>query len=52
MEIQALRLDGTASARRATAARARLADEFAVEPWLDRYERVYATAIARRDRRA
>jgi glycosyltransferase involved in cell wall biosynthesis len=46
--VQTLRLDGAAAAQRAVAARARLVGEFAVEPWLDRYERVYAAAMANR----
>ncbi|NUQ21731.1 MAG: glycosyltransferase [Gemmatimonadaceae bacterium] len=46
--VQTMRLDGSESARRAAAARARLEREFALEPWLDRYEGVYRSAIAAR----
>jgi glycosyltransferase involved in cell wall biosynthesis len=37
-----------AAAARATAARTRLDERYALEPWLDRYEQFYAHAAARR----
>ena len=42
--VQTIRLDPAPAARRAAAARTRLEREFAVEPWLDRYEDVYRAA--------
>ncbi|HWG52675.1 MAG TPA: glycosyltransferase [Gemmatimonadaceae bacterium] len=39
--LDALRADPAAAAARATAARARLEREFALEPWLRRYEALY-----------
>jgi glycosyltransferase involved in cell wall biosynthesis len=39
--------DAAAAARRADAARVRLAHDFAVEPWLDRIDTVYDAAVRR-----
>jgi glycosyltransferase involved in cell wall biosynthesis len=44
--IVAVRDDPAAAARRASAARARLAAEFAPEPWIDRYAALYQSLIA------
>lgn len=44
--LGAMRLDGHASAKRAARASTRLEREFAVAPWLDRYDDVYASAVA------
>jgi hypothetical protein len=38
--------DGAAAAARAATARARLATRYALEPWLARYETIYAAAAA------
>jgi hypothetical protein len=38
--------DPTAAAMRATSARARLVSEFALEPWLADYERVYRSILS------
>jgi glycosyltransferase involved in cell wall biosynthesis len=44
--IRAVRDDPAGAAARAARARARLAREFAVEPWLDAYERIYRGVVA------
>ena len=41
-----VRGDPRAAAARAASARDRLATDFALEPWLDRYQQVYHSAIA------
>lgn len=44
--IQAVRDDPAAAAARATRARTRLERDFALEPWLDAYERIYRGVVA------
>lgn len=46
--VQSMRTDADAASRRAASARRRLERDFAVEPWLDRYDRVYQAASERR----
>lgn len=47
--IQAIRADPTAAQRRVRAAERRLLRDFAPETWLERYARVYRTAMAARE---
>jgi glycosyltransferase involved in cell wall biosynthesis len=46
--IRAVYMDRTAAANRADSARARLAAEFSVDAWLDKYDSVYASLTGER----
>lgn len=49
--VAEIRKDPQATKQRVDAARARLAREFSVEPWLDAYQNVYAEVVAARSRK-
>jgi glycosyltransferase involved in cell wall biosynthesis len=43
--LDELRGDPGGAARRVSAARARLAERYGLEPWLDAYERIYRSIV-------